>query len=427
MKPWLLIIDNVISELWASQIMLPVSPNGVTLITSRDSQSYIQVIQGSGALINVSAMPSVLSGQLLRFRGRDAEDQDKLLEKLENNPLAINLASAYMNFLAMTARLYLTKLRRVDKQWIASVCTVAAEVPVALTFLLAWEQISHLDPLAEGILSLMSVLAPQVVPVRCLLKFGERRSLSAQQVLSAIRLLRRYSLIDTSTLRMHPVVQCIARASLSSHGTLYKYWEEALVILWELFLQVPVEDRTLGDAYLPHAVEVSSHRRKDEVHRPRISDLLFRMAAHCSAVGLRADQARLNREAACLRAVSADEAHIIAASSMVSVEWHPVNMSSMRALIRSYFGQKMYSHAEELQVRLLEQIRAAFGRENLEYTLMLRDVAVTVMCQGRQTEALGMLDECVDLQIDVLTHEHSATRESLEMHRQWMEWFGKPE
>ena len=164
-KDWLLIFDNAPDQSSVSHF-IPVS-DGKALISSR-SRDW----QNLGNLIQLDVMTTDESVVFLRRRtGRDElQAAQDLAAALDNLPLALSQAGAYVAAYGTSIAGYLTLFRQAAARLLAT-GPIPPDYPatVATTWLLHFEALAQAKPAALDVLALSSFMAPDAIPIGLLL------------------------------------------------------------------------------------------------------------------------------------------------------------------------------------------------------------------------------------------------------------------
>jgi MoxR-like ATPase len=124
--------------------------------------------------------------------------------------------------------------------------------PVAVTWLISFEQIRHRDPLAADYLSFMACVDLKNVP-QSLLPLGQSR----KKEIDAIGTLNAYSFISRRpadlAIDVHRLVHLATRNWLRKEELLACWTGEAIARLAKLLADSSHENRVIWRTYLPHA------------------------------------------------------------------------------------------------------------------------------------------------------------------------------
>ena len=207
---WLLIFDNADNlDMWVTgdgsrdtshdlKDYLPRSSQGCLMFTTRSRKIAVKLTQGN--VIEVSEMDEEEATQLLgkslinQNLVGSGQDTVNLLKQLTFLPLAITQAAAYINENGITLSDYSLLLNDQEPNVIELLSEYFedegryrdAKNPVATTWLISFEQIRRLDPLAAEYLSFMSCVDPREIPLSLLpppvSEKGDRRDRNVERV-----------------------------------------------------------------------------------------------------------------------------------------------------------------------------------------------------------------------------------------------------
>jgi hypothetical protein len=213
---WLLIFDNAEEP----RGLAPYLPGGAghVLITSRNPAWH-----DLAHPVDLDVFSRTESVALLRQRlpARPDTDLERLAEDLGDLPLAVAQAGSYLADTAMPTSDYLALLRDRVVDVLSQGEPASYPVTLAASLLVAFEHLAAADPAALQLLCLVSVLAPEPIPLDQLLTRPElldeplARTAADPIALSAtLSLLRRRGLarIDSGSIQLHRLVQAVLRA-----------------------------------------------------------------------------------------------------------------------------------------------------------------------------------------------------------------------
>ena len=278
---WLLIFDNAHDQTMVRDY-LPQGGAGHLIITSRNPH------WGSVArLLSVEVFDRAESIDFLckRTGQDDRKAANDLADDLGDLPLALEQAGAYIetNGIMLTDYQELFQSRR-KELWKDESPPPDYPDLVATTWSLAMEQVSKESSEAADLLNLCAFLAPDEISLEMLSGGAEHLpeplAATATDMLAmnrAIKVLRRYSLIDASgeLLLVHRLVQAVVRDRLSEDDE--KRWAETAVALLSAafpFESDEVQTWPLCSRLLPHALAAAAHAEAREVAPEETSRIL---------------------------------------------------------------------------------------------------------------------------------------------------------
>jgi len=269
---WLLLFDNAHDQ-GAIRDYIPQGGAGYVIITSRNPD------WGSVAgLLPVKEFDRADSTEFLCKRtGRDDRDAaDALAVELGDLPLALEQAGAYIKATGIGLADYQELFRSRRKElWGDESPPPDYPDSVATTWSLAMDDVRKESEEAADLLNLCAFLAPDEIPLEMLGEGAEHipkplASTAADRLAMnrAIRVLRRYSLIDASdeSLSVHRLVQAVVRDRLGEDEE--NRWVETAVRL--LSVVFPFESHDVRTWHrcsrlLPHAMAAAAHAEVREV------------------------------------------------------------------------------------------------------------------------------------------------------------------
>ena len=306
--PWLLILDNaddatVLQDLSTNDNGIGATPvqrclydflprvqHGAVLITTRDRTCALDLMGHYGTPLEVQSMKKNESVQLLRQILPDAveEEASELVKELENVPLAISQASAYIKAVSqISISKYLGIFCRSNKDQAALLNKDKGDlrrdrgVPNAVitSWELSFRQIREQNPVSADLLSLMSYFNRQAIP-RFLLQ-GDVDEISFSELINP---LLSFSLIRAEigddTFEMHRLVQTAMQHWLGIEGC-DQLWKERAIE--RVARQFPAQRGQathwpVCEALLSHADEVIHHTASSREPRLYCADILVHTA-----------------------------------------------------------------------------------------------------------------------------------------------------
>jgi tetratricopeptide (TPR) repeat protein len=268
---------------------------------------------------------------------------------------------------------------------------------VATTWLISFEQVRRLDPLAADYLSFMACIVPKNIP-QSILPPGPSR----KEETEAIGTLDAYSFVSKpsldNTLEVHRLVQLATRNWLRSENRWHVWLKEALMRLAEIVPLGGHERQEVWTPYLPHAIYlVGLAELKDQKYTMSLLDRIGR----CEWV--------LGRyEAAMLAHMQLLEQRI----RVLGTE-HPSTLVSMNEVGVALDGQGKYAEAEQMHRKTLALNEKVLGQEHPSTLVSMNQVGVALRSQGKHAEAEQMHRKTLALKEKVLGQEHPSTLVSM--------------
>jgi hypothetical protein len=426
--PWLMVVDNIddhnvfFGELTHNgktiQQCIPRSANGAILYTTRNRDIAVDLVLPVDP-INVSTLTEVEGKQLLsgRLKGRNAEDRaTELLEELDYIPLAITQAAAFMVKRNYGTTQYLDLYRQSDSnrtrllghQFSDHGRQLNSLESVAKTWSISFEWIRKENPRAADLLSLMSFLDRQAIPID-LLQYEDEDTFDFDE---AAGVLQAFSLIQSDdagqTFDMHRLVQLATRWWLTDDkgGAEEKWASEALR---QLALKFPPPQSISTKAYLdlcvillPHAelalrYSIKPGSAKADLDR---ASLLVSTSSYLNWTGSYKDAIRKAEESYSIRETLLGERDPATLKSMGHLFWTRYKTSTPGQL--------------EMGWRLLRLRQEVLGDEHPDTIDCLSDLASALESEGHLAQAEKMHRQSLATSSRVLGPEHPDTVHCLE-------------
>jgi hypothetical protein len=276
--------------------------SGRVLVTSRNP-----AWAGLAATIPLDVLPRGEAISFLQRRlGRDDPAVEALAAELEDLPLALDQAAAYLDETATAVADYLDLLRDRAQELFALGRPATTEQTIATTWRVSLLRLRSQSPVAEDLLVLCAFLAPENIPRNLLtdhpdvlpapLAAAVRDRLGVQQAVAA---LRRYSLVTVTeeTLGLHRLVQAVTRQQLAPEQVQQRA-AVALELTTAAFPQHPGNPATWPwcARLLPHVLTVCDHADASETEPDATAGLLTEVARYLWS------RAELHKRPCCLSA-----------------------------------------------------------------------------------------------------------------------------
>lgn len=387
---WVLIFDNADeSDMWLPgrglRELIPQSEHGRVIFTSRNEKLAVtlaspHIVQLSG--LDERTATSILNESLVQKQLlNDRKATVDLLSQLAFLPLAIVQAANYINENSISLGDYLELLQEHESE----VVTLLSESfgddwryqdmqnPVATTWLISFQQIQRMDPLAAEYLSVMGCLHPRDIPQSLL-----PPAPSKKRELEAIGLLKAYSFIsvsgrsDDACFNLHRLVYLAIRNWLRLNQQMEPYIFRTAGILAERFPDAAA-NRPLWRQYLPHALSLIGE--KDFRERRQWFLLLLQNIGQCLFY-----DGRYNEAEAILYDI------MTISTDLWGVE-NTYTITIMSWVSWVYQFQRRTSEAEQLQMHIFETLQRMLGPEHLDTMKCLGTLAIIYHLQGRLSEA----------------------------------------
>ncbi|MEU4441719.1 FxSxx-COOH system tetratricopeptide repeat protein [Actinosynnema sp. NPDC050801] len=368
---WLVIFDNA-EDPAALTEYLPTGP-GHVVITSRNPD-WTDIAHPLG----VAEFTRAESVRLLRERARLTEsDADRIAEALGDLPLAVDQAAALLADTNITAETYLALLAERTHDLLAR-----GQTSAAASWTVALDRLAADDPAAAQLLTLISWLAPEPVPLTMIAEQREHLSgplatvvadpLALAATLGTIRR-RAMARVSPDSLHLHRVPAALLRARSEQS------WAD--VALRVVFAAAP------GDPWnnpaqwpvwrqlLPHVLTAADLGRDVDL----VLELVERAASYLRSRGEPGQALPLHeRIHEMLRTRHGDD--------------HRRTLASARNLANCLSDVRDYQRARELHETTLARSRAVLGEHDAHTMNSMNDLA-TVMWRMHEFEAARALGE----------------------------------
>ena len=414
---WLLIFDSADdvglwvagSESRAGAIglieYLPTSQQGCIIFTTRDKRTADRLTPQS--IVEVPSMdPDIaqkMLGKRLSNRGVTIEPQkaDFLLKELAYFPLAIELASAYINANNLTLEEYRALLAKQDGETVRFLSlefqdewqVLGGKHPLVTTWLISFEHIRSLDnKLAADYLSFIACVDPRDVPLS-LLPMGQ----SQEEEKDAVRILKDYSIISRrpagSALDMHQLVHLATRNWLQKQNSLGQQTEAAITHLHDTFPDDSHWNRSKWRRILPHANHALQSGLTEENNSARIG-LLWKCAMSYQADG------QIKKAVELLE-------HVLTIRERTLAEEHPDRLVSQYELTRAYQADGQIKKALELLEHVVTIRERALAEEHPDRLASQYELARAYHADGQIKKAVELLEHVVAVWERTLAEEHT--------------------
>ncbi|KAK0508575.1 hypothetical protein JMJ35_008851 [Cladonia borealis] len=419
---WLLIFDNADDiEMWiktdgdghGSPVLkqyLPRSSQGRIIFTTRSRKVAVKLAQEN--VIGVSEMDEDIARLLLSkslitqdlsSSDRDTLEQDalELLQQLTFLPLAIIQAAAYINENGLTFSDYLSLLKSQEQDVIDLLSEDFEDEgqyrekknPIATTWLVSFEHIRQLDPLAAEYLSFMCCIHPRDIPESLLPPAQSRK-----KELDAIGTLSAYSFVSrrsADSLDLHRLVHLATRNWLRKEESLAKWTLTVVARLGEVLPSSHPKNRRLWRTYLPHAQYVLDSNFNENDVEARIE--LLRKFGICLFSDGRYNEAEK-------RLLS-----LVETETRLRGEEHPGTLKSMSGLAFIYQCQGRWKEAEELGIQTIKTMKKVLGKEDPDTLSSIDNLALIYSNQGRWKEAEELEVQVIETSKRLLGEQHPDT------------------
>lgn len=413
---WLLIMDNA-DDLPLAQGFLPSSHKGYILFTTRSQATGMIATGIEVKKLNLHEGTLLLLRRAKLLEGDAPLDQmpavdrviaERIVQEMDGLPLALMQASAYIEETGCSLKSYLHLYFTHHTDLLArrSKLLLDYSETVATTWLLSFQQIEQINPLAIDILRFCAFLAPDGIPeklVRCGLAEREGTLLTRVpdpfKLNEALETLRKYSLLQrdgsTPLLGIHRLVQTVLQQSMDQKT--HREWAERTVRA--VYAALPENDSgSFSDQryYLPHIQVAATFIKQYHLHSPEAAHLLFRAGAFLYFHGFYHQSHIFHQQALSIREQE------LASDPLAIAE-------SLNALALLFRVQSDYPKAEEFHSRALDIRKAALGMEHPVTAESLNNLGVLYRIQHKYVQAELLLQQAFSIREKSLGPEHSRT------------------
>ncbi|KAH7340011.1 hypothetical protein BKA66DRAFT_434967, partial [Pyrenochaeta sp. MPI-SDFR-AT-0127] len=434
---------------------LPRQPRGKILVTSRVGHLALQLVEDHNSIIHIECMTELesttLLGKKLRYESSYLDEGKTLIQALGYIPLAISQAAAYIACRRprMTISKYIDLLQRSERSQSLMLDYDSGDLrrdpsltnSVITTWHISFEQIRAQNPSAADLLSRLSVLGHEVIPIFLLI----HDKLTKSKLEEAVVTLQAYSLVtvqDEANLQVHHLVQLATRAWLQAHAEIDQRKEEALSALAEKFPDNDFHKWNTCELLEPHVRTALLYKSSSAHCRLQRAVLLHKCGEYAivrgnfglgtsrvqEAVSIRTDLLGLNhldtlaslhvlalvmKKQGRYREAEKLGLRVTEASSRILGQEHPDTLSRMSNLALTYSSQGRLKEAEELCIRVLVSSEKMLGKDHPETLIRVNNLASVLYDLGKYDEAEAMHRRKLEKSERFLGPEHLDTLHSV--------------
>ncbi len=423
---------------------IPECAHGSFLITTRNKQAGLRLAKGN-IPIAVRELNDTESEKLLRAKIKENPTSDELStlsSRLERLPLTLVQAAAFIEANSITVGEYLRRLDKSDQDLVDLLSEEFetdgrdSETPraVAETWILSFEQIQQQNPFAGELLSLMSLLDRQAIPLEFLLRYSQQqgqeakgrgklkkalRSLKAlsfvnqkqgqeargdPQLTKALGVLKAFSFVveeKNQSFDMHRLVQLVTRKWLAKKSRMRHFAGQALLAVSHCYPFGWYENWALCSAYLAHAYAVlGSEGTGSKQEKVAKATLQHCVAGLFAERGQWKDAERFQLEALKLH------------KEVLGSE-HPSTLMSMNHLASIYTKQGRLEEGEKLVIQVVKSRRTKLGADHPDTLQGITNLGITYRNQGRWEEAEQLARQVMETSTTKLGANHRETLASM--------------
>ncbi|KAH6665735.1 hypothetical protein B0J14DRAFT_428026, partial [Halenospora varia] len=390
---------------------VPKAQTGTVIWTSRDG-SILGSIVGVQQSVEVGPM-SVLEAQDLFQRLSGISDTrpseiEALLDLLENFPLAIAQAAAYIRKTKVSIQQYLDSFHESESRQSSLLSqefqdVYRSEVPnsVMRTWRISMKQIAEESPCSERILNTVAFFDNKGLPFE-LVKAAAGPPFSEDEILLAASRLCEFSFFQVRravgeglpTYEQHRLIHLATRRALNEAQT-SSFSGDALYIIGGLFPAGTHETWSDCTLYLPHALKAATWKEAEE-YKDRVLLLFTRIGMYYWEQGRSNEAERLDVE-------------VLELQKEVLGAKHPDTIMAMANLASTWWQQGRSDEAERLDVEVLELQKEVLGAKHPDTIMAMANLASTWRQQGRFDKAERLEVQVLKLQKEVLGAKHPGT------------------
>jgi tetratricopeptide (TPR) repeat protein len=421
---WLLVFDNADDfDIWigkseegSSRLIdyLPRSKEGSIIFIARNNKTAVKFARRN--IIRVPEMDENTAIQLLekclvnRSLLNSRQDTTALLAELTHLPLAIVQAAGYINENGITLADYIALLAKQEKETIDLLSEGFEDDwrygyiknPVAVTWLISFEQIRRRDPFAADCLLFMACVDSKNIP-QLLLPSSQQ---SPKTEVDAIGTLAAYSFVSKRPLEpvidIHRLVHLATRNWLRKENMLSRLTGEAMARVVEMLKDSGDENGFVWRMYLPHANYVLGSDLIEEGGKDKI-DLMWKYGMWLY------DDGRYNEAGKLFEQVMETKKRVLG-------EEHPDTLLIMHNLALMFWIQGQWKEAEELEVQIMAIQEKVLGEEHPLTLTSFANLASTFLGQREWGKAEGVLElfmQVIETQKMVLGKDNPSTLASI--------------
>ncbi|KAK2667468.1 hypothetical protein RAB80_016659 [Fusarium oxysporum f. sp. vasinfectum] len=439
---WLMILDNAddINLFYPKGTdepplasFLPKGHHGAILVTSRSLDVAERLTGSRKNIFQVTTMDESQGLQLVRNKLMGDFDERaavKLLQALDQIPLAITQAAAYINRHSPreSVETYLEAFKQSDQKR-ASLLEVdlgdlrrdeTVSNSVITTWKITFEKIRGERPSAALLLSFMSLFNPQGIPEFVLHNYkGYTGGLKnkADGFEDDLDVLRSYSLVSMTASRdvfeLHATVQTCTRAWMSSSDMLSRGRRLFLFTMYDNFKCNDFQDWSTCQILLPHLESVTQEKPQD-------ADLGL-------WTSVMDHWARYMIESGKFQAAETICKKSIAISSATLGEEHASVQASLNILASAYRRQRKSDEAETVLLQLVNTKKRLLGEEHSSTLGSMNNLALTYIRQRRYAKAEELLFHIQEIQKRVSGDSDTKTASNLVLVYSYQGHFHKAE
>ncbi|KAJ5889620.1 hypothetical protein N7504_010430 [Penicillium tannophilum] len=458
--PWLLIIDNADdADMWMSSHTVPALKNflpqchkGFILFTSRNQQLAIKLAGPN--IIKLSELSDATALDLLKeslVRKDQIENSDSatiLVQQLCGLPLALIQAAGFINENCVSLETYLTLLCEQEDTMIDLLSEdfedgyryTESKNPVAVTWMISFQQIKCSSDLAADILSFIACIDHRDIPLSLL-----PPSQSKLEEHKALGILKAYSFITAQTndefISMHRLVHLATKNWLRNEDLLQEWTGKVGKRFNTVFPSNDPGNRYRWREYLPHA-QVLLHNKEFQLDvdmkenfaqsvgvclyadgRGDEAEVMFLKVLETRGKRLAKNDGRLLTTLECIATTYSVQGRLTEAEDIllevVGIRKkvlgldHPFTLTSMNNLALLYSDQGRLKESEELGLQVMEARKKVLGFEHPDTLTSMSNQTAIYYDQGRLKEGEELELKVLEARIKLQGIDHPRTMISM--------------
>jgi hypothetical protein len=400
---WLLIYDNAENP----QILTSFLPGGrgQVLITSRNPRWHELATALPVDLFDPDESVSLLVQRVPRLSAPDAV---RIAEAVENLPLAVAQAAAYLHETDLPADQYLRLLHTRAAELLADDAPPGYSVSLAASWHVAFDQLAADEPAALELLALCAHLAPEPIPFTLFTAHSDALPGGLGAVVGdplafarLTRLLRTRSLarLETNSVQLHRLVQAILRSPSAGEAAEPEMAVAAVRLLRAAVPPDPWDNPGTWPQWrrlLPHVLTATDASRALDHAGDDVAWLLNKAASYLQRRGEPAVTLPLIERALKLR------------RGMLG-EQHPDTLTSARRLALNLRALGQYEAARRLNEDTLARSRRVLGEEHPDTLTSANHLALDLWALRQYEAARRLVEEILARRRRVQGEEHPDT------------------
>ncbi len=445
---WLLIYDNAENP----QLLAPFLPGGAgqVLITSRNPRWHELTTAVPVDLFDPHESVTLLAHCVPRLSAADAT---QIAEAVDNLPLAVAQAGAYLHETGLPADEYLRLLHTQAAELLADDAPTGYSVSLAASWHVAFDRLADDEPAALELLALCAHLAPEPIPFTLFTAHPDALPSGLGAVVGdplafarLTRLLRTRSLarLETNSVQLHRLVQAILRSRSAGEAAEPDMAVAAVTLLRAAVAPDPWHNPGTWPQWqrlLPHVLTATNASRALDHASDDVAWLLNTAATYLQRRGEPAVSLPLFERALKLRRGMLGEQHsdtlnsarrlalnlralgryevarrlnedTLSRSRQVLGEDHPDTLTSTSNLAANLRGLGHYEAAQRLDEDVLTRRREMLGKEHPDTLMSARNLASNLRRSGQYEAARRLDEDTLARQQRVLGEEHPDTLRS---------------